>query len=209
MIDVWNNSMKKWLLPFGFLLLVSCETGSRPVSILPSNCQLQEGDVVFRMGGGLVSHIVNAADRDGNYSHLGIVCDSAGTAVIIHAVPGEPDYKGDHDRVKMSTLDDFFSSLKATRGEVRRTNDTVIARRAARHALDIYRRGTLFDHDYDDHDSSRMYCCELVEFVYAAEGLRLVTQQLHAINLPLANIDSCRLPSDFCHSPLLKRVAAF
>ena len=204
-----TKAMRWWLLPALSMVLTGCGTCSRPASIFPADCLLQEGDLVFRMGGGLVSHVVNAADRDGHYSHLGIVVDSANTLMIVHAVPGEPDYKGDPDRVKLSAIDDFYSSQKATRGEVRRLDDTATARRAARHALAVYRRGTLFDHDYDDNDSTRMYCCELVEFVYAAEGVPLVAVPHHIVTLPLAGIDSCRLPSDFCHSPLLKPVAVF
>lgn len=55
---------------------------------MPDDCQLKTGDVVFRRGSGLTSHVVLAADVNGNYSHLGIVVDSAGIKMVVHAVPG-------------------------------------------------------------------------------------------------------------------------
>jgi hypothetical protein len=56
-------------------------------SILPEGLQLREGDVVFRRGGGMVSHVVVAADREGNYSHVGIVVDSAGVPMVVSDLP--------------------------------------------------------------------------------------------------------------------------
>ena len=36
-----------------------------------------------------------AADRGGSYSHVGMVVDSCGVMMVVHAVPDEPDYEGD------------------------------------------------------------------------------------------------------------------
>ena len=44
------------------------------------------------------SQAVLLAEKDGAYSHTGIVVDSAGVLMIVHAVPGEPDFEGDEDR---------------------------------------------------------------------------------------------------------------
>ena len=91
----------------------------RPQCILPVGTELREGDVVLRMGGGVTSHAVVAADRGGQYSHVGIVVDSCGHPMIVHAVPGEPDFAGDVDRVKMDSPEKFFSSMTASCGAVR------------------------------------------------------------------------------------------
>ena len=59
---------------------------------------LRSGDIVFRQGSGLTSRIVQKADKNGIYSHVGIVLrDKNGDCLVIHAVPGEPDFKGDVD----------------------------------------------------------------------------------------------------------------
>ena len=73
------------------------------------------------------------------------------------------------DRVKMETPEKFYSSINAKMGEVKRLRgDTATAAKAARYALEAYRRGTLFDHGYDDSDTTKMYCCELIEYALHA-----------------------------------------
>ncbi len=189
-------------------LLVSCsETGF--VSILPANCRLKAGDLVFRRGNGLASHAVLMMDRRGGYSHVGIVVDSCGTMMVVHAVPDEPDFEGDVDRVKMETPEKFFHSVNARTGEVKRLRgDTATAARAARHAVEIYRRGTLFDHEYDDSDTSSMYCCELIEHVYKNAGLTIAGSTRHDIRLPGLKL-KCILPSDLCDSEKFERIIYF
>lgn len=189
-------------------LLASCtETGF--VSILPKDCRLKAGDLVFRRGNGLTSHAVLMADRNGSYSHVGIVVDSCGTMMVVHAVPDEPDFEGDVDRVKMETPEKFFLSINAKTGEVKRLRgDTATAARAARHAVEIYRRGTLFDHEYDDSDTTRMYCCELIEHVYRTAGLPIAGSKRHDIRLPGLKL-KCILPSDLCESEKFERIIYF
>ena len=97
-----------WLASLA-VVLVSCEERVGERSILPDDFTLRAGDVVFRRGEGITSRVVLATDANGNYSHVGIVVDSAGSKMIVHAVPGEPDFDGDADRVKMDTPGRFFS----------------------------------------------------------------------------------------------------
>ena len=202
--------MKKlFTIMIAVAMLASCaETEQR--SILPEGCELRTGDVVFRRGSGLTSRAVLAADRNGAYSHIGIVVDSCGVMMVVHAVPGEPDYEGDPDRVKMDTPQRFFSSMNARIGEVKRLRgDSATALWAARFAVDVYKRGTLFDHDYDDSDTTKMYCCELIDFVYRKAGRPLAGQKRHYFHLPGLNPIRCILPSDICNSGELDTVMSF
>lgn len=177
--------------------------------ILPGGTRPRVGDVVLRRGNGMTSMAVMAADKGGVYSHLGIVADSAGQLMVVHAVPGEPDYKGDPDRVKMETVEKFFSSINASEGRIMRCHDRAAARRAADIAVAIYRRHVLFDHDYDDRDTSRMYCCELVEHAFSKAGHPLVGPGRHSFTVPGMDLDSVMMPSDFLKSRRLTTVAAF
>ena len=181
---------------------------ARHHSLLPPDAELRPGDVVFRRGEGLTSHVVLAADREGNYSHTGIVVDSCGTLLIVHAVPGEPDFEGDPDRVKADRPDHYFDTQYARIGEVCRTADSTAARRAADAAWQVYRRHTLFDHDYNDQDTTRMYCTELVAYAYAQAGIDIVEGRGHHINLPFLQAD-CVFPSDIHASPFLTTVIQF
>ena len=101
------------------VVFVSC-SGTGFVSILPDGCKLKAGDLVFRRGNGITSRAVLMADQRGGYSHVGIVVDSCGKMMVVHAVPDEPDYEGDIDRVKMETPEKFFLSVNAKIGEVKR-----------------------------------------------------------------------------------------
>ena len=81
-------------------------------AVLPADSLLREGDVVFRRGTGLISRAVLAADEDGQFSHIGIVVRNGNHWMVVHAVPGEPEFKGDSDRVKMEPIASFFCSEK-------------------------------------------------------------------------------------------------
>lgn len=209
-----NYSLQKAirrLLPL-LLALLALLTGctSKPVHcILPSGVELKPGDLVFRRGGGLTSHAVLVADSKGQYSHVGIVVDSCGTMLIVHAVPGEPDFEGDPDRVKADCPEHFFSSEYAGMGEVCRPVDAEVGRQASLKAWQVYQRHTLFDHDYDDSDTMKMYCTELVAFAYRTAGWDLVEDRGgHYINLPFLQ-GECVFPSDVYLSDFLTSVIKF
>lgn len=197
-------------LPLLVLVLsTSCGSDRSAYSLLPPGVELQTGDVVFRRGGGLTSHAVLIADRKGQYSHVGIVVDSCGTLLVVHAVPGEPDYDGDPDRVKADRPDHFFSSVYAGMGEVCRPRDAAVARQAAAVAWRVYQHHTLFDHDYDDHDTTKMYCTELVAYAFRQAGIDLVEDRGgHYINLPFLQ-GECVFPSDVYQSDFLTSVIKF
>lgn len=205
---------KYWMPILLMLLAMSCtQAPNAPKSVsthslLPDTVQLRAGDVVFRRGDGFTSQVVLFADREGNYSHAGIVVDSCGVKLIVHAVPGEPDFEGDPDRVKADRPERFFSTEFTSIGEVCRPADSAVAARAAQAAWRAYQRHTLFDHNYDDSDTTRLYCTELVAYAYRQAGVDLAEGRGHHINLPTMQQD-CLFPSDIYESDFLKSVANF
>lgn len=190
------------------MMFVGCMQKKTFRCILPDDFQLESGDVVFRRGGGLISHAVLAADVGGNYSHLGIVVDSAGVKMVVHAVPGEPDFDGDVDRVKMDTPDHFFSTQYTSIGEICRPRDPHVGKKAAEAAIWLYKRGALFDHDYDDKDTSKMHCTELVVYVYRKAGYELIGDERHNVDLPFFKA-KCIFPSDIYSSDFLESKIMF
>lgn len=169
----------------------------------------QDGDIVFRRGGGVVSRVVLIADSEGVYSHIGIVVKEGNKWQIVHAVPGEPDFKGDPDRVKMEDISCFFDPEKASRGAVMRVKgDSVVRKHAADRAKRLFRVHTLFDHSYDHSDSTQMYCTELVDFVYQNEGIDLTEGRISHINVPGISGDYL-LPSDIQQSKYLNLIYYF
>jgi len=133
---------------------------------------LQEGDIVFRRGTGIASRIVLAADKEGGYSHIGIIVKEAEGWKVIHAVPGETDKEYPEEVIKKESLSQFFAPKKAVSGAIFRL-DTIetIALLAAEKAQIVFARNLLFDHKYDLEDSTKMYCTELIFFVFKHAGI--------------------------------------
>ena len=128
------------------LFAPSCKDQERGHAIdLPVD-KFHEGDIVFRRGMGLTSQIVLAADSKGTYSHIGILKQIDNNWYVIHAVPGEPDYKGDADRVKIDDLYRFFAPDRASRGAVMRVDGESRGRSPVRPRL-----------QFDRHDTNVLY----------------------------------------------------
>lgn len=192
-----------YLLP----CLVGCQ--KKPVSLLPE-VDLQVGDVVLRCGSGLTSKVVLMADKGGEYSHVGIVVDSCGRKMIVHAVPGEHENCNDVDRVKMDVPEKFFSSFRTCNGRVMRYANAESAKQAACEAYRLYQKRVRFDHDYNLLDTTQMYCSELVEYVYNKTCKMSITCGVrHNVILPMYSLDSLILPSDFVNSKCLKTIISF
>lgn len=205
--------MKKLLHIFPALLAlclcVSCkDTKAKSQRIMPVEI-LADGDLVFRRGTGLLSHVVTSASKDGVYSHIGILKKIGNEWFVIHAVPDEPDFEGDSDRVKIDSLSRFFMSDRAVRGMIARiTEDTLAASKAACTAWEMARRGILFDHDYNLADTSRMYCSELVEFAYRKAGICLSEGRRTQIHVPAMG-GTYLMPDDIAHNRKLKIIYSF
>ena len=196
-----------WTL-WGLIFFVGC-VGRSEYSLLP-DVTLKAGDIVLRCGSGMTSRVVRFADDGGIYSHVGIVVDSAGMMMVVHAVPDEHDTPDDVDRIKMDYPERFFSSIRANNGCVLRCIDSLAARRAALVALGVYRRRVLFDQDYDISDTTKMYCSEFVEYAYGkAAGFSITDGRRHDVNLPAIDFEDVILPSDFVESSRLRTVVVF
>ena len=202
----------RWLLVILLpLCVLACSDRARMQggTILPENVQLKAGDVVFRRGSGFTSHAVLIAEGgEGIYSHTGIVVDSAGVLMIVHAVPGEPDYESEEDYVKMELPEDFFHPTRAQQGAVYRHVDSIKGLMAARQAWQTYQRHPRFDHEYDDNDTTAFYCTELVVHAYRKAHVPLTGVRCHHLHLVGFESD-CVLPSDLRKSSDLKEVIAF
>ncbi len=203
--------MIRYLLLTSFILvcMTACKSHRQKTGcILPDSVRLQAGDVVFRRGGGLESHAVLLMDSEGEYSHVGIVVDTMGRKMIVHAVPGEPDFEGDVDRVKLDSVEKFFSPLYAVTGAVVRPTDNRCGQKAAMKALELFRRGVLFDDDYDMSDTTKFYCTELVLWVFERSGMKLLHTSPNHVELPMLKAD-VYYPSDVYHSKYLYTISIF
>lgn len=192
------------------LAICSCnKTWDSSHCILQETNILKEGDIVMRRGTGVTSRVVTAADGGSDFSHCGIVVCHNGRTMIVHAVPDEPDFEGDVDRVKMESAIKFFSSINASKGCVLRYYDHKIAQASANVAKGMYYRKILFDHDYNDMDTTKMYCSELVVYAYKKAGRMIIGKERHNINMPGLHFSHVIFPSDILKSKDFKRIADF
>lgn len=203
------------LFPWGLLslLLLQVACNKEPERVraerTPWDTLLKEGDIVFRRGMGITSQMVLIADTEGTYSHIGIVVHDNGTWKVAHAVPGEPDFQGDPDRVKLERIEVFFEKEKAARGAVMRVKgDTVRNKCAAQRAMQLVESQIKFDHAYNLKDSTEMYCTELIDFVFRHENIDLTEGRISEIHIPGIS-GTYVLPSDIQKSELLELIYFF
>lgn len=208
-----RNILRTICFKLVFLLLlpvfVACSGSTETYCYQVLEEKLKEGDIVFRCGPGVVSRTVLFLDKGGIYSHIGLVVRDKSGWYVIHAVPGEPDYQGDPDRVKMESIRDFFSPERASAGAVVRLKcDSVDLRPTLQSARELYLRRTLFDHNYDLEDTTKMYCTEFIAFVFKKSGLDLVPAVIKKVPIP-GRDERCILPSDIYNRKDVELIYSF
>lgn len=162
-------------LIFLALCVVQCSTRRDVVPVIPFE-ELRGGDVAFRLGRTLQSDAIAAATEDeSRYSHVGVIVGRGDSLRVVHI---EPERDGE-ERVKMENVDEFFHPARAVAGCVARYENLTEQQRQTieREALQLYAKGVAFDHDYSLEDTTRMYCTELVDFVFRRADVVLTEQR--------------------------------
>lgn len=206
------EKMRKYfiiLLPIILTIILSCKQRvAKKDPVFPED-EFADGDLAFRRGMGVMSRVVLAADEEGVYSHVGILKRIKNDWYVIHAVPDELEYEGDVDRVKIEPLVKFYSFGRASRGAIMRyCGDTSKVRNTAISALEIAKRFTLFDHNYNLEDTTEMYCTEMVNFVYAKNGIDLSEGRRTEVCLPALG-GTYIMPGDLMKNSKLQMVYQF
>lgn len=162
--------------------------------------RLEQGDLLFRRGTGVVGHLVASMDPEGRFSHVGIVIREGDGWQVVHAVPHEPDFEGDIDRVKCEPVADFLGRYAdVVYGLYRAKADPMQRHTAGSHALRLAQRRVPFDHNYDTEDTTRLYCTELAEYCYALVGVALSEGRRTEVNFPSLS-GSYIFPADLTQS---------
>lgn len=143
--------------------------------------RLRTGDLVFRRGPDLISDAVLAARQGGLYSHVGMILIQDGRPHVVHAVPAETDYE--QDRVVLERLEKFASPERALAVSIYRVRglESDLIPELEKVAKDVI--GKPFDSQFDLSTEDRLYCTELVWWVYRRMGVNLV-QRFDELTLP-------------------------
>ncbi len=187
--------------------ITGCSSDYKHVNI-PSDI-LHEGDIAFRRGSSIVSQAVLFGDVDGKYSHVGIIVKIGNDWHVVHAVPGEHEYEGDFDRVRIVTLDNFFAPQNAEKGAIMRiplSSDEVS--KISEEAIELANQHIPFDHSYRLDDRSQLYCTELIQNIFNSIGINLSQGRTTQMNIPGINGDFL-MPSDIYLNPSLQTIFIF
>jgi hypothetical protein len=160
---------------------------------------LQNGDLILRRGRSLESFAVFLADKNRDYSHIGIVVVENGNPFVIHAVPGES--ATEPETVIKERPADFLSRDKASRFAVYRSVFQAGEReKVALKALEYYQNNTGFDHEYNLDSDQKVYCTELVLKAYEQASLDTRWLELKEIRL-FSGSRKILFPGTFINSP--------
>ncbi|MBQ1635618.1 MAG: hypothetical protein II102_03305 [Bacteroidales bacterium] len=151
--------------------------------------EMSVGDLAFRCGRGMFSHVVTISEDRGLYSHVGVIVNDGGVWKVAHAVPDEKEFKGDFDRVKLEDLDVYFSGRRARRGCLVHTGltDSSLLGSLGQAAIKAFRDSVEFDNDYNLVDSCKVYCTEFVWRLFRDKGLDL--SEGRRLNAHIMHID--------------------
>jgi hypothetical protein len=165
---------------------------------------LKNGDLVFRKGRSLESFAVCLADKEKDFSHVGLVILRNGIPFVIHAVPGESD--GVKDFIKLEKVEAFLSTEKASAFAVYRPGfDTEIRDRVCKVALQFYTSKCTFDYEYDIKTESKLYCTELILKAYREAGVELSGIYPSTVDLGFIR-KQIILPAAFLKNPSFTRI---
>ena len=167
---------------------------------------LQQGDLAFRRGESFTIDIVAYNDRDGRYSHIGIIVESDSGLMVVHSVAGNHPTQPGSDIIRIEHIDQFFAPDMARCGEIVRLElDSTQQSMLGKMALKKVTEKIPFDHNYDLSDTTHLYCTELVKLLYQNIGIDLTQGRLTHINAPGMSNDYI-MPSDIYQNNKLKTI---
>ena len=154
----------------------------------------REGDIVFRRGTGLESHVVTTRSA-AVYSHVGLLhYDSLNSEwQVVHAVPAEdePEY------LKAEPVSVFFSPERAEKGAWLRVDcSDSVAQAAVQYALGKVAQHVLFDNDYLLEDTTQIYCTELVWRAYLTQSIDVSGAQRQTVPTLFSKEGEAIFPND-------------
>jgi len=167
----------------------------------------QDGDLIFRQGRSTESFLVYLADKNHDFSHLGLVVMEQGKPFVIHAVPGES--KKTSSRVLKEPVHAFLDGSKASHWAVYRSKiPSSVLHTVAVKAREFFNRKIEFDNDYDLKTDGRLYCSELVLKAYQVAGLDPGKYPQRELRYMLG-VKKILFPSAFIQSPDFFRVCSY
>ncbi|NLP56725.1 YiiX/YebB-like N1pC/P60 family cysteine hydrolase [Lutibacter sp. B1] len=160
---------------------------------------LKNGDLVLRCGRSTESYAVYLADKDAEFSHIGIIQIDNNIPYVIHAVPHKLK------TIKKETLQEFLKPENASKYAIYRTTfSQTILNKVVNEANQFYTKKLTFDDDFDLKTNNKLYCTELIvkAFKNAGVTLNIKTKNLNYI----VNTHAIIFPSEFTKKPIFNKL---
>lgn len=130
--------------------------------------QLKNGDLILRCGRSTESFAVYTADKNAEFTHIGIIVYENNIPKVIHAVPHKNKF------IKRETLNTFLKPENASKFAIYRSNYSVeTLKNVTNKAVDFYNKKVQFDSNYDLNTNEEMYCTELILKAYKNANIQL------------------------------------
>lgn len=158
----------------------SCESNEKehlaPVKSLSTEeyAKLKTGDIIAKCGYGTISNaIVKIMKEKVKISHCGFVQKSGDSLWVIHSVAKEAS---DADGVQSISIQKFLNDTKpGTLYVVRLKSDSATIAKVNEKAISYLQCRTPFDYDFDNNNTDKLYCSELVhQSIVAATGTEML-----------------------------------
>lgn len=171
---------------------------SKPTNLITLNTlNLKNGDLVLRCGRSTESFAVYTADKNADFTHIGIVVFQNKTPYIIHAVPHK------NKLLKKETIEDFLNPKNASKFAIYRSNfSSTTLQKVTSEIKTFYNNKIVFDNNYNLDTDNEMYCTELIVKAYRNANIQLniKTKELNYI----VGKHQIIFPSEFTKLPFKK-----
>ena len=129
---------------------------------------LNNGDLILRRGRSTESYAVYLADKNAEFTHLGIISIEDEIPFVIHVVPDK------NKLVKKESLKEFLKPKNASEFAIYRSHyNKFFLDKVVQEANSFYLKKYEFDNKYDLETDSKLYCTELVLKAFNNVGISL------------------------------------
>ncbi|GAB4147339.1 MAG: hypothetical protein Fur0015_13390 [Ignavibacteriales bacterium] len=164
---------------------------------------LQNGDVIFRRGIGIVSEMVLASDNSCPYSHVGLIKIEDGKIFVIHSSPADVIKKTNF--VEKELIQSFLCDKVATDFEIMRVKSKSDLKKVINYADSLYHSKAEFDDEFDLIDSKKFYCTELIYKSFLNSGMDLTAGKFDTLLIPIGK-NPYLLPRTLYQSSVLVKI---
>ena len=160
---------------------------------------LNNGDLILRRGRSTESYAVYLADKNAEFTHLGIISIEDEIPFVIHIVPDK------NKLVKKESLKEFLKPKNASEFAIYRSHyNKFFLDKVVQEANSFYLKKYEFDNKYDLETDSKLYCTELVLKAFNNVGISLkIKATIFNYGIGKHNII---FPSEFTKAPIFNRI---